>query len=286
MPIYIEDLIIDNLVINFTILFVCKKILKCEDRNAFLVLGSVLGTISTLIYCFFEIEGLILLLFKFFVSLLTVLVSFNYKNFKKFLLRYFCFIFVTALMGGVCFFISFTFGKTIINDGIVSYELGIPMGVIIFIILIISYVIINFIKTIKHNNEKTELIYEAKIKNKDKEIKLKAYLDTGNTLTDTQTGKPVLILTYKNFCKLFNVSLEKLIQGKLSDKLNNAHYLEVGSVGKNSKMLVFSVEEIEIKKHSESFKLINPLLALSYQNLEQKLDCGMLLNCNFKEYAK
>ena len=51
-------------------------------------------------------------------------------------------------------------------------------------------------------------------------------------------------------------------------------------------MLVFSVEEIKIKKHSESFKLINPLLALSYQNLEQKLDCGMLLNCNFKEYVK
>ena len=77
MPVYIEDVIIDNLVINFAILFVCKKVLKIETRNAFLVLGSVLGTLSTLVFCFFRIDGILLLLFKLFVSVLMVLVSYK-----------------------------------------------------------------------------------------------------------------------------------------------------------------------------------------------------------------
>ena len=285
MPVYIEDVIIDNLVINFAILFVCKKVLKIETRNVFLVLGSVLGTLATLVFCFFRIDGILLLLFKLFVSVLMVLVSFNYKNLKDYLLKYFSFIFTTALMGGVCFFISFTFGKTVVVNGTVSYELGLPMGIVIFLIMIVAYVVVHFIKSVKAKNKVSEFIYDAKIKNGAREIKLKAFLDTGNTLTDNQTGKPVFILTYKNFLKLFDISLEKVLEGKISEKLENAHYLSVGSVGKNSKLLVFSVEEVEVKKEKELFKLKKPLLALSYQNLEEKLNCGMLLSSSFKEYV-
>ena len=281
---YIEDIIIDNLVINFTILFVTKKVLKLSARNAFLVLGSVLGTISVIFYTIFQIEGVKLLLFKIFVSILMVLVSFNYKSFKSFLLSYFSFLFTTALMGGICFFISFSFGKAVISESGVSYELGLPMGIVVLFIMILSYVLIHFIKSVKSKNYQSDFIYEVKIKNKEKEIKLKAFLDTGNTLKDSKTGKPVFILTYKNFYKLFNVSLEKLLQGKISEKLEDAHYLNVGSVGKSTKMLVFSVDELELKKESQIFKLKKPLLALSYQNLEQKLDCGMLINSSFKEY--
>ena len=283
---YIEDIIIDNLIINFAILFLCKKVLKLNARNAFLVLGSVIGTISVIVFSIFQIDGIKLLLFKFFISILMVLLSFNYKNFKNFLLNYFCFLFSTALMGGMCFFISFSFGKSVVTDGVVSYELGLPMGIVILMIMIVSYVIIHFVKSVKGKNKLGELIYEVKIKNKEKEIKVKAFLDTGNTLKDNKTGKPVFILTYKNFYKLFNVTIDTLLKGKISENLDDAHYLSVGSVGKTTKMLVFSVEELEVKRNQEVFKLEKPLLALSYQNLEQKLDCGMLLNSSFKEYIK
>ena len=146
---YIEDIIIDNLIINFAILFVCKKVLKLNARNAFLVLGSVIGTISVIVFSIFQIDGIKLLLFKFFISILMVLLSFNYKNFKCFLLNYFCFLFSTALMGGMCFFISFSFGKSVVTDGVVSYELGLPMGIVILMIMIVSYVVIHFVKSVK-----------------------------------------------------------------------------------------------------------------------------------------
>ena len=121
------------------------------------------------------------------------------------------------------------------------------------------------------------------MRNDNKQLEIKAYFDTGNTLVDSKSGKPVFIITYKNFYKLFDLTLESLIQGKVEENLKDAHYINVGSVGKSSKMLVFCIDEIEIYESKNIYKIKKPMLALSYQNLEQKINCGMILNSNFKE---
>ncbi len=283
MKVYIEDVIVDNLVINFIILFLTKRIVKSKSKNVFLVIGSIIGTISSIVFCIFDINDISLLLFKLFTSVLMILSSFDYISFKKFFFNYICFIFNTAILGGMCFFISYSFGQSVNIDGIITYNLSLPMGVIIFVIAIVGYILLKIVNVFRHKNKLNTFIYNTILRNNDKELELNAYFDTGNTLIDKKTGKPVFIITYKNFYKLFDLTLEKIVQGKVQENLKDAHYIDVGSVGKTSKMLVFCIDEIEIIQNENKYKISKPMLALSYQNLEQKLNCGMILNSNFKE---
>ncbi len=283
MKVYIEDVIVDNLVINFIILFLTKKIFKTQTKNVFLILGSIIGTISSIIFCIFDINGFALILFKLFTSVLMVLSSFEYICFKKFFIKYISFIFNTAMFGGICFLISFSIGESASLNGILTYDLSLPMGFVILLAFFVSYVFCKILNSLKHKSKIEALIYNTILRNDNKQLEIKAYFDTGNTLVDSKSGKPVFIITYKNFYKLFDLTLESLIQGKVEENLKDAHYINVGSVGKSSKMLVFCIDEIEIYESKNIYKIKKPMLALSYQNLEQKINCGMILNSNFKE---
>ena len=283
MQAYIEDVILDNLVIDFIILFACKKILKENSKNIFLFLSSMIGSISSVLYVIFNLQGFALIFYKFFVGILMLCIAFSIKSFKNFLLKYLCFIFTTACMGGVCFLITFSFGKMELVNGAFSYALPLPMWSIMLLVFISAYFILQVIKSAKRKNILNDFFYNAQIKNKGKKIRIRAYLDTGNTLLDEKTQAPIFILTYKNFKKLFDVPLDKLLLNKITTEIEGAHYQIINSVGKSTKTLIFPVEEILIEKDNKKNVLKNQLLALSYANLEKKLDCGLLLNRHIKE---
>lgn len=285
MLVYIEDLLIDNLVINFIILFLCKKIVR-EEGTLRVILSDILGTLSTIVFTLWNFTGIYLLLFKFCIANLMVLTAFKYKTFKRYLFNYFSFIFITAVLGGVTFLISFTFGKEVDINGIITYNLSLPMGIIFLIIFIFSIIIYKLFSALKNRYKISEFLFSVKLKENNKEILIKGFLDTGNTLIDSSSGKPVFILTYNNFKKIYDISLEKLITNKFDNKLKNAHYIGASSINNSSKMLVFNMDELIIKIKNDEIVIKNPAIGLSFKNLEKNLNCGMLLNSSVLSEGK
>ena len=281
MEVYIEDVFLDNLIIDFLILYITNKILKTGSKNLRLLITSFVGVFFVVLNLFVNLTGVLLLFYKFLISVFMILLAFKIKSFKNFFLHLVCFLFVTAIMGGFCFFISLTFGKVLISEnGVVSYQLALPVSVIIGVISIIGFLTINLFKSIKYKRLNNEFVFDVLIDNKELSISEKAFLDTGNTFLDPLTGKPVCFISFKLFQKMFkNISLATLILKKCPIELQNSHYVKVGSVGKSSDILVFEIEKLSIFQNKQiTLTECNCCLGVSFAKLENKLGCSLLLN--------
>ena len=274
MEVYIEDVIIDNIVLNFLLLFLTKKLLRSERKNIFLFLGAVFGMLGAVALALKDVQGIFLFLYKFALGSIIVLISFGYKSIRSYLLTYLCFVFATALMGGLSFLISFSFGKAIVSNGEVYYELGLPIGVVWLVVGLFSALICKVVKIIRKKTLKSNYIFEARLEVGNKRLKTKIYLDTGNTLEDL--GKPITLISQKQFSKLYpNVSLISLFLGNVPKDISSARYITTDSVGGKKKMLVFEVERLVVEDKKEMI-IQNALLGLSQVEFEKKLDCGLV----------
>lgn len=279
MEVYIEDVIIDNFIIDFIILYITAKLLKVRYKNFWMIISAGIGASFTVLSLVITLSTGLNFLYKFLTAVTMLLIAFNFKSFKQFALRFLTFLFSTALMGGFCFLICFSFGEITLINGNIYYKIFLPMGIIVGSIFIIAFLVIKIIEVIKFRAYNSNFIYNATLSEKEKTVSSLAFVDTGNTLTDPLTGKPVNIITYKVFQKLFKgIPLHQIILKQVPEKLEQAHYIRVNSVGSKSEMLVFCVEGLKISQKNFSLFLKNSCLGLTFVNLEKKLSCGLLLN--------
>lgn len=280
MEVYIEDVFLDNFIIDFILLLITAKLLKLQYSKLKIFLASSLGMLFALANIFLTINPVPLFLYKLLSGFLMILVAFNTRSVKKIFLTYIVFLFVTFIVGGACLAICLTFGNISFNNGVISYQTALPLGIIILIISVICYFLFQSVNSIKKITTKSDFIFLATIFQDGKKIKTKAFLDTGNTIVDPNTNKPIIFISYNNFKKLFkDISLQNILLKK-NINLNNMHYIKASTINSQNEILVFTVDKINLSQNKKQFTLLNPCFALTFKQLEQKLDCGVLLNFN------
>lgn len=130
-----------------------------------------------------------------------ILVSFGEKNFLK---TYLYFYILSIFLGGVMYFLNYTFSYK--NKGLVFFSNGLSINFIVMFIL--SPVILYFyIKEKKQKGENQSNYYLVDIYIKDKKYQLTGYLDTGNTLKDPYKKRPVIITNDKRFQPLIEQAI-------------------------------------------------------------------------------
>lgn len=280
MEVYIEDVILDNFIIDFIILWTTAKLLHLKPNYIFIILASAFGVGLTFVNFFISLTGFFLFAFKLLIGLSMVAIAFREKFFKKIFLQYLTFLFITFIYGGACFLICFSFGNIIIaTNGVVSYELALPLGIIAGIIFAISLFLFQVFQKIKDKAKVENFVYDAMICNNNCQIHLKAFLDTGNTLIDPITNKPVVFISYDNFKRLFKtVPLHEILLRKPIKQLKNMHYIPALSVGQKSDILIFTIENFSVSQNKFKYHFKNAVLGLTFANLDKQLDCGLLLN--------
>lgn len=247
MEIIIEYTLIDNLVIDFLILYLSCKILKHKVVFWELALSSCVGTACALVMPIINLPTYAMVFFKLTLGAIMVLISLPCNNFKKAFISFMGFILMTAGMGGICFFLLFMISGDISINLLTTYSSQIPVGVILLVCSLTFYFVNKLIKLIYKKRMLNTFIYETTFLNDGKEIKIDAYLDSGNTLIDPITNKPVVIINFTLFNKLYNLPLEKVLMKNVGDKeIKNCHYITFNTVGKKSDMLVFEIEKMKI----------------------------------------
>ncbi len=281
MEIVVEYVLIDNLVINFIILYLSCKILKSRVVFWKLALSSCIGAGFALVMPLMILPVYVMILFKLILGVVMALIALPCQTFKKSVASFLTFILMTAGMGGVCFLIIFMISGTLSIDLMMTYDAGIPIGVILLICTIFAFMISALIKLFYQKKILNNFIYPTTFIDGDKKIRIDAYLDTGNTLIDPITNKPVVIVNYSLFNRLFEVSMEKIISKKIEQEdLKNSHYINFSTLGqKADNMLVFEIEKIQINlSESESKEFDNVVLGLSFTQLKRALSCDALLH--------
>jgi stage II sporulation protein GA (sporulation sigma-E factor processing peptidase) len=282
MEIIIEYVLIDNLVIDFLILYLSCKILKQKIVYWRLILSAVIGAGCALIIPIINLPEYLMIILKLILGIVMVLICLPCSTFKKSFISFLTFLMMTGCMGGVCFLIIFMLSGNMSFNFNISYSYKIPVGAIVFVCALVAGIISQLIKLIYRKKALNNFIYEITLVDKGKEIRSSAYLDSGNTLIDPVTNKPVIIINYSLFNKLYNLPLEKILTKKIKEEdIKKSHYITFNTIGKKSDMLVFEIDKMAINSQNQEKQFDNVLLGLSFSKLNNTFSCEALLNPQF-----
>lgn len=245
MKIYIDLLLILNFAFDFLLLLSVSIILKRNVSINKILLGAFLGGLS-IFTLFLKLNSFQLFIIKLFISIIMVIISFQYKNIK-YTLKNLAFLYLASIiLGGFLYLLNIQFSYK--NEGLVFYHSGLSINFIILIIFspIIIYIYIRQCKSLKTSYSN---YYKANLYiNDNMIIKLNVYLDTGNNLTDPYKHRPIILLDKKEI--LFDINEFKMVlvpfsvlNGKGLLKCIKVKQIDIEGVGIKKNFLVGIMED-------------------------------------------
>ena len=250
MTVYIDEIFLENFILNFIILYATGLISKSKISFLKMTLGSVLGSICTVIYYVLQSQTYINIIIKIILSIVMIYISFTPKNYKEMLKLTVFFYLTSFVFGGAAFSVIYMVntGKISIQNGILigSYTIKtILIGIIIaFIIIVLAF------KFIKSKFTKKDLLCNIIIKINEKKIETIGLVDTGNMLKEPITNIPVVVvehnLLYDAIPKEILDNIENILGGDLeniTEEIKNEYMsklkvLPFTSLGKENGMLL------------------------------------------------
>ncbi len=247
MTIYVDIVLLENLCMNYIILFGTAYIIKIKVKHIRILLASLIGAVYAVL-AYAEVFPIYAnLITKIILSICMTYIAFNPKKLKGLIKELILFYLVSFALGGCAFALLYIvrpqdiFMKNGVYIGTYPLKIALLGGITGFVI---TYVAIKIVKT---RITKNEIIYKAIIKIEEQEIEINVLLDTGNMLKDPISGDAV-IMVEKN--KLYKILPNEMLDNTnkfLGGEFENAESLEYRkrirfipftSVGKQNGMLL------------------------------------------------
>lgn len=270
MEVYIEYVILDNLIINSILIYLTSITLRFKVNKYRILPASVVGTIFAIFLPFIKLQNYLLILLKMLVGLFIVLI-FSKFNFKSIMLNYLIFVTYTFLMGGLCFGILYLLNSNVSINGLIIYNFNIPISLIVLIIFIYFLILQKFIK---YRKNIVNLTYPVELFKDDKLFKLNGFLDTGNQIYD-DLGNPIIVISLNSFLNAYpNVSLIKVATNNVTElDVKTSKYLTITTANAVTKMLTFKCDKVKILE-DKTYKIFKDVtIGVSNSNFNKKFDC-------------
>lgn len=273
MEVYIEFVVLDNLIINYILLNLINITLKLNAKKSLMLISSLIGMVVAIFLPLITINGVLLFFIKIVLGLVMVAIIKKPKSINQYLLSFALFLTYTFILGGMCFGVMFMLNIKTTFSGVVLYNFEIPVSLFILLGLIYLKLMLKLIKSVKHKFTFNNFYYDVKVINNNVSLYLNGFLDSGNQIECDGTG--VMVINYASFLKLYpNIDYQKIIVGNLKNcGLKNARFINVGSAANSGKMLIFNVDELEVITNNKTVKLINAKLGLSKARFNSDYDC-------------
>lgn len=246
MTIYLDVILLENICMNYIILFATGLIAKVKIRQLRIILSSLLGGIYAILSFAPVLEIYSNFIFKIILSITMIYIAFYPKNIKLLLKELLLFYLVSFAFGG-CAFCLLYFIKPqdiLMRNGYLTgtYPIKIALlgGIVGFVIVNIAF------KLVKGKISKKDMFCDIEIFFKGKSVEIKAMIDTGNLLKDPISGMPVIVVE--------KGKLETIIPKRIIDNLNT-----ILGGGKENEL------DEEEKEYFPKFRII-PFSSLGKQN--------------------
>lgn len=283
MELYIEYVIIDNIVINTLILLCVKATMKLKAKFYRIFISATLGTIFAVCYPLWNLSSLSLLPMKLMLGGIMVLIIAPYKSVKDYFFSFIFFILYTLLLGGACIATLMMMGTSIEELSAGYYNTVVPVGIVLLIVALYVAIIISVVRYISARKNISPFIREVELKVAKKVLKFSAFIDSGNKLIDHKTGLPVIILSISALEKYFSKEqIECLLQNPVGAKHLNfkgVHTISYSTIsGENRKMIVFEADSICIKQQDKEYITNKFMVGLTHKSFTDSIKYEMLLN--------
>ena len=196
MTIYIDVILIENLIMNFIILYATGLVLKRKIKKVRLILASLLGAIYSLLTYISSFEIYTNIILKLILSILMVYIAFNAPNVKQIGKDLLLFYLVSFVFGGAAFaFIYIIKPQDILMKN--GLFLGTyPLKTVVLGAIIAFIIVIAAFKIVKYRFSTKDMYCKIKIRLNEKEIETNAMIDSGNLLKEPISNTPVIIVEH------------------------------------------------------------------------------------------
>ena len=299
MTIYLDVIFLENLILNFLILYAVGIETKSRIKVLKLVLASIVGSAYVIIVYVVKDKSFYSIFMKIVLSVVMVHIAFETKSMKE-LAKMIVYFYLTSFVfggGALALIYVANTGKISIHNGIIygNYTLlTIMFGAIVsFVVIVISF------KLIKNKITKKDLICTIIIKVNDKKVKTKALIDTGNFLKEPITNIPVIVAEHSVFKNIISdeilENIENILGGDLneiSETIKNQYLSKIkiipfSSLGKQNGMILgISAQEVAIEQNEGIKRIEKIIIGLYEKKLSKKeeyhalvgLSCCQLLS--------
>lgn len=280
MTIYIDVVLIENLIMNYIILLATGIILKIKIKHLRLITASLIGAIYTILTYVITIQIYSNFFLKFILSMMIIYVAYNPPNVKKMWKYLLVFYLTSFVFGGAAFALIYIVKPQdiLMKNGLFlgTYPLKnvVLAGIVGFISVTTTF------KIVKNKITKKDIYKEIKIEMNGKQIHLNAMLDTGNMLKDPITGNPVIvvekIILYEILPKELLDNLEKILGGELENISENIKdkyikklkFIPFSSLGRQNGMLVgIKPDFVEIVEEQKTQKRNDIIIGIYEKSL-------------------
>lgn len=292
MEVYLDMLILENLIMNYLILWITARFSKERTNFIRLAISSAIGAAYATIIFFPSFKFIYTFLFKVLLSFVLVIVAFYPSKLKQFLKLVAIFYIVSFVFGGAAFgLFYFTNFEAILSNGI-FYITNFPVKILL-ISSLVSYVAIRFAwSAIQNRLSKDNLFVMVDILVESKKINIRALIDTANSLYDPISNLPVMVVEYNAVKELLPDDLREIFEkcnendlALISNIISGSEWISrfrlvpFCSLGKEHGMLVgFKPDEVLIAMTDGKKEIKNIIVGVYNKRLSRDESYSALLH--------
>ncbi len=212
MIVYADVLIFLNVIVTYFILLATKSIAKAAAKTYKIILGALVGGISSLYIFLPQQSFLVEILLKLLFSAIITVIAFSAVPLKRYIRSVFSFYAVSFIYAGFMFSFWYILKPKgmVINNGIVYFSVS---PIVLILSTVVCYGVIIFAQNFYKRNDSNARKVAVRVSRGGSDFLFDCIVDTGNSLSDPLGSDKIIILSKSSACEIFgSEGVEKLIR--------------------------------------------------------------------------
>lgn len=263
MVIFLDVLMLENLIINYFLLSITMQTVRIKSRFFYLLLSSFVGCLYVLTILFPETQFLTKLPFKFISATIMILICLNKRSILTMLRCTIIFFLYSMLLCGLIIFIQYKQNDELMfSVDFTSFSFKGNMLALMLLYIILQRIVVY----VKDRREIKCFTYSIEITTNSMCKKVRAFLDTGNELREPVTNLPVIIV-------------EKTILGSYETKECDKFLIPYKGInGEMGKIEAFKPLLVKIYYGNHKFEYRDAIIGICESTLSEDNDYNALLS--------
>ncbi len=294
VEIYLDVLFLENVVINYLILWITMKFSRSRVSSYRLLAGALIGALYVVALVLFpERQFYYTTVSKIALSFLIVAVTFTPARAAAFMKTLVIFYIATFIFAGAAFaFLYMDKSGGFVEDGIIYVYWQSKLNLVVFSALAAIIILKVFWDVIQVKLSKERLLVQLKIIFDNLTADLAALVDTGNSLRDPITNMPVVVVEFAAIKSILPSEIKEIFEKSLESDLGQVtsivsrsswysrfRLIPFSSLGKENGVLIgFKPDYIEIEDNSEKRGIYNVIIGIYNRNLSRDESYAALLS--------
>lgn len=293
MEIFIDILVLENIVMNYLILLMTAKFSKNRISHLRFFIGATVGALYVAFLIIFpNFKGYYTTLAKIALSFAIVAISFSFERFVAIFRTLVIFYISTFIFAGAGFaFLYFNQSGGFVRNGFFYVYWNSKWTVMVLGVITAGIIVKIFWDIIQHKLVKDRLLIPLKIAFENGIIDLPALVDTGNALYDPLTRVPVVVVEFKAIKSILPVEIQNIFEESRENDLADVtkivsdsnwfsrfRLIPFTSLGKENGMLIgFKPDYIEVGDKSDKRGVTDVIIGIYNRALSKSENYNALL---------